>query len=273
MASVKQLSQKLDKIKSREENKKCFECGEKGTAYVCINFGTFICSRCALILSELNYKVKGTGVSFFNQKEIDLLDQMGNEEASKIWLAKYKEEKDKPQGLKDDDSLKNFIKDKYKEKKWYKKPKKNNKENEDDDEEEKRIKKDKIKDRKNKDESNDEKDESEEEKNPKTIPKNKENNKPNNKEESESEEKKPRKKKDEESSSSSSPDEKEEEEEENESNKNKIKIIKDFQLEIIKYINNKNLGKNIMISPLSIYHILSLTSNGAANTTLIEMLK
>ena len=31
MSSVKELSQKLDKIKKREENKKCFDCGEKGT--------------------------------------------------------------------------------------------------------------------------------------------------------------------------------------------------------------------------------------------------
>ena len=54
---------------------------------------------------------------------------------------------------------------------------------------------------------------------------------------------------------------------------NKSKIIQDFQLEIIKFINNKNLGKNIMISPLSIYHILSLTSNGAANNTMVEMLQ
>ena len=47
----------------------------------------------------------------------------------------------------------------------------------------------------------------------------------------------------------------------------------DFQLEIIKGINSQNIGKNIMVSPLSIYHILSLTSNGAANVTLTEMLK
>jgi serpin B len=46
-----------------------------------------------------------------------------------------------------------------------------------------------------------------------------------------------------------------------------------FQLEIVKGINEKNIGKNIMVSPLSIYHILSLTANGAANITLEEMLK
>ena len=46
----------------------------------------------------------------------------------------------------------------------------------------------------------------------------------------------------------------------------------DFQLKIFKEINKSNIGKNIMVSPLSIYHILSLTANGAANKTLKEML-
>ena len=51
------------------------------------------------------------------------------------------------------------------------------------------------------------------------------------------------------------------------------KISKDFQFEIIKSINSKNLGKNIMISPISIYHLLSFAANGAENTTLEEMLQ
>ena len=46
---------------------------------------------------------------------------------------------------------------------------------------------------------------------------------------------------------------------------------KDFQLKIFQEINRSNFGKNIMISPMSIYHILSLTANGAANKTLTEM--
>ena len=56
MSSVKELSLKLDKIKKREENKKCFDCGEKGTTYVCIDFGTFICSRYGFCILS-NYKV------------------------------------------------------------------------------------------------------------------------------------------------------------------------------------------------------------------------
>ena len=50
------------------------------------------------------------------------------------------------------------------------------------------------------------------------------------------------------------------------------KIINDFQLEILKQVNSKNIGRNILVSPLSIYHILSLAANGAANNTLSEML-
>ena len=50
------------------------------------------------------------------------------------------------------------------------------------------------------------------------------------------------------------------------------KVINDFQLEIIKQVNSKNIGRNILVSPLSIYHILSLAANGAANKTLSEML-
>ena len=46
-----------------------------------------------------------------------------------------------------------------------------------------------------------------------------------------------------------------------------------FQLTIFQEINKSNIGANLMISPLSIYHILSLTTNGAANQTLQEMLK
>jgi serpin B len=49
--------------------------------------------------------------------------------------------------------------------------------------------------------------------------------------------------------------------------------MNNFQLQIFQEINKINTGKNIMVSPFSIYHIVSLTTNGAANKTLSEMLK
>ena len=45
-----------------------------------------------------------------------------------------------------------------------------------------------------------------------------------------------------------------------------------FQFNIFQEINKSSIGKNMMISPISIYHILSLTANGAKNKTLSEML-
>ena len=56
-------------------------------------------------------------------------------------------------------------------------------------------------------------------------------------------------------------------------NKIENKTKDDFQLKIFQEINKSNIGKNIMVSPLSIYHILSLTANGGANKTLIQMLQ
>ena len=51
------------------------------------------------------------------------------------------------------------------------------------------------------------------------------------------------------------------------------KNSENFQIKMLQEINKSNVGNNIMISPLSIYHILSLTANGAENKTLREMLQ
>ena len=69
-------SKKLEEIKKQGPNKTCFDCWEKGTTYVVMDFGTFVCSRCAGILRELNYKVKGTGVTIFNQKDIEFISKI-----------------------------------------------------------------------------------------------------------------------------------------------------------------------------------------------------
>ena len=55
--------------------------------------------------------------------------------------------------------------------------------------------------------------------------------------------------------------------------KNKDTIENNFQLKIFKEINKATEGKNIVVSPISIYHIISLTANGAAKKTLTEMLQ
>ena len=145
------LSARLEQIKKRNANKICFDCGEKGTTYAAMNFGTFVCSRCAGLLRELNFKVKGTGVSIFTEKEIDLLDTVGNENARKIWLAKWDDERDKMPNPKNSDEVKRHLVDKYKDKRYYKKGKKKKEEEDDESEEEEK----KTKKKKKKEESSD----------------------------------------------------------------------------------------------------------------------
>ena len=44
----------------------------------------FVCSNSAGILRELIYKIKGTGVIIFSEKEINFMGQNGNANARKI---------------------------------------------------------------------------------------------------------------------------------------------------------------------------------------------
>ena len=46
-----------------------------------------------------------------------------------------------------------------------------------------------------------------------------------------------------------------------------------FQLSIFDELNKSNRGKNLIISPLSIFRILSLTANGVREITKSEMIK
>jgi hypothetical protein len=125
-------SKLLNAIISKGSNRTCFECGEKGTTYVNMDFGTFVCSNCAGILRELSYKVKGTGVTIFSEKDINFIGQNGNDNARKIWLGKFNPKVHKLPNPKKREEVKQFIIDKYRNKKYYKKQKGNNPESDED---------------------------------------------------------------------------------------------------------------------------------------------
>lgn len=44
-----------------------------------MNLGTFVCSKCVEMIRELNYPVKGIGLSNFKEEEINFINEMGNE--------------------------------------------------------------------------------------------------------------------------------------------------------------------------------------------------
>lgn len=161
---VNDLSAQLDLIKKRGGNKQCFDCGEKGTTYAVMNFGTFVCSRCAGLLRELNYKVKGTGVSIFTEKEISALEAMGNDNAKKIWMAKFREDRNRLPNSKNSDEIKKHLVEKYNEKRYYKKEKKSKNKKKEKEKEESSSEEEKESDDEKDSSENSEEDESEKKK-------------------------------------------------------------------------------------------------------------
>ena len=111
-------SKKLEQFKKKGNNMKCFECNQKGTTYICMPFGTFVCSDCSGVLSHLNYKVKGLGVATFNKTEYEFILKNGNDVARKKWMAKFDENKDKYPKHKDYDDIRKCIINKYQFKKY-----------------------------------------------------------------------------------------------------------------------------------------------------------
>ena len=112
-------SKKLQQFKKKGDNMKCFECNQKGTTYICTTFGTFVCSDCAGILSNLNYKVKGLGVATFNKNEYEFISKNGNDIAKRKWMAKFDINKDKYPKPKNYEEIRKNIINKYQFKIYY----------------------------------------------------------------------------------------------------------------------------------------------------------
>jgi Putative GTPase activating protein for Arf len=49
-----------------------------------MDFGVYVCSACAGIHREMTHKVKGIGMSNFNDKEVEFLSKWGNEVTNKL---------------------------------------------------------------------------------------------------------------------------------------------------------------------------------------------
>jgi hypothetical protein len=113
-STTKDYSTDIFHIHSTYPNNICFDCGITGTTYFVINTGTFVCSKCAGVLRELHFKVKGLSVSHFNIKDKAIAELCGNDKAYHIFMGKFDNKKHKKLNHNSDVKLfKRFIKDKY----------------------------------------------------------------------------------------------------------------------------------------------------------------
>lgn len=67
----------------------------------------------------MNFKVKGTGVTIFTEKDITFINQYGNDKGREVWLGKFNSKHDRLPDPKKYDDVKQHIIQKYKNKKYY----------------------------------------------------------------------------------------------------------------------------------------------------------
>eukprot|EP01041_Mallomonas_annulata_P000764 gene764-1459_t len=107
---------KLAKIDS---NKVCADCTEKMPSYVNLTYQTFVCTKCAGVHRELQFRVKGISMSTFTPEEVIGLQMGGNANHNAKFLARHNPRDYPIPNGSDTGKLKEFVKMKYSEKKWY----------------------------------------------------------------------------------------------------------------------------------------------------------
>eukprot|EP00002_Diphylleia_rotans_P013314 TRINITY_DN259_c0_g1_i2.p1 TRINITY_DN259_c0_g1~~TRINITY_DN259_c0_g1_i2.p1 ORF type:complete len:439 (-),score=108.32 TRINITY_DN259_c0_g1_i2:124-1440(-) len=112
----------IRKMLQLPENKKCFDCTEKGPTYVNLTHSTFICTTCAGIHREFSSRVKSISMATFTEEEMEKIKKGGNERGRKIWLAAYKPTDFIEPNSSEKERVREFMKLKYKEKVWYRDP-------------------------------------------------------------------------------------------------------------------------------------------------------
>jgi len=118
-SSPRDMMKVLEFLHKRKENSNCFDCREKGTTFVNITIGTFVCTKCAGLLRELNFAVKGLGVSVLKDKEVLFVEEMGNQNAKKIWLAKFDDIRGKCPNSRDLLDVQQHLNEIYVQKRYY----------------------------------------------------------------------------------------------------------------------------------------------------------
>ncbi|CDS36034.1 Arf GTPase activating protein [Echinococcus multilocularis] len=108
----------LRDLASIQENRFCFDCGQRGPTYINISIGSFVCTGCGGALRKYNQRVKSMSVSNFSSQEIDFIKHRGNKACGKIYLALCDGKEPDERNSDFDD----YLRLKYQVQKWYRTP-------------------------------------------------------------------------------------------------------------------------------------------------------
>ncbi|KAG9394721.1 Arf GTPase activating protein [Carpediemonas membranifera] len=118
MSSIEQkkVERKLKKLREKVENKTCFDCTQPAPTYVCMDFGTFVCTKCSGIHREKNRVVKSVSMALFTMEEVDAI--IGNGAAEQKWLKAWTPEDHKKPSPANPGQVREFMRLKYEVKRW-----------------------------------------------------------------------------------------------------------------------------------------------------------
>ena len=105
----------------KPENQFCADCKSSNPRYVSMQYGIFVCERCAEIHrkdlnEELFSEIKSVVSYNWNHKEAELLERIGNSVSNNYYESKLPTEFS-PNSV-NTENMTNFIKDKYENRKW-----------------------------------------------------------------------------------------------------------------------------------------------------------
>eukprot|EP01068_Selenidium_serpulae_P011149 Selendium_serpulae@DN5607_c0_g2_i2.p1 len=112
----------LDRIRAFQRktplNKRCADCTEIGPTYVCMDYGTFICTMCSGLHRELCHKVKGVSVSKWSPAEVEFIEKHGNEVSRAIYMSSFNSKDAQEPDASDPNVVRKFLRTKYVDKLW-----------------------------------------------------------------------------------------------------------------------------------------------------------
>ncbi|XP_066920095.1 arf-GAP domain and FG repeat-containing protein 1-like [Clytia hemisphaerica] len=111
----------LRDLVTQPQNKKCFDCGQRGPTYVNMTIGAFVCTSCSGLLRGLNppHRIKSISMASFTPQEMEFLQSHGNEVCRSTWLALWESSAAPEPDSREEQKVKDFLGKKYERKMWY----------------------------------------------------------------------------------------------------------------------------------------------------------
>lgn len=94
MAGIDKIDKQLKALHKQVDNRRCFNCESLGTTYVVPQYRIFVCTSCSGVHMKVGQRVKSLSMAKFTVEELQGLQEGGNENVGRRYLAKWRPDTD-----------------------------------------------------------------------------------------------------------------------------------------------------------------------------------